>query len=438
MSFLRNAVSVVTTQVAITPVALVTGILLARLLSVHDRGLYAVATALAAVTVLLAQLGWPATAIYRLRRLRADPAAVAGAALCIGLACSLLAVALCLAWRGPLLERFLSGASPRVLALALASVPFQVLGLLFAGVARGLDRFDLHNRYLLSLAVLTLAALAAVLGLHERSAPAALSALLGVHALTSLVLVARVARHAGLRLRISWREATASLPFGLKTHAQTLLLHLHQHADVFLLAWLLEDPAQVGLYAVAVGVVNRTRLLPASVALSLFPAVAGLDARESARFVARVLRHSLLWSGVTVGVLLPSGPVLVPLCFGSRYEGSVAAFLLLLPGMLGATLYLVLARYFTARNRHAVNITTQGISSLANVALNLWLIPRHGIAGAALASLGSYSLQGGLALRVFLQESGRDLREALLPGRAELLAYPRQLTLWSRRLRDTS
>ena len=55
-----------------------------------------------------------------------------------------------------------------------------------------------------------------------------------------------------------------------------------------------------------------------------------------------------------------------------------------------------------------------------NVTLNLFLIPRFGIEGAALANGLSYGTAAAILLVVFVRESGRTVRETLLVGASDL------------------
>jgi O-antigen/teichoic acid export membrane protein len=438
MAFTRTALSVLATQTVILPITLLTSILLARLLSVHDRGLYAVATELAGVAVIVVQLGWPAASIYQLRRLGSMPSSVAAAAVYTCLIVSAAAIGLCLAFEPSILERFFSAADPPIFYVALAIIPFQMLGLFSTGIARGIDRFDLHNAYRFSLAALTLTAITATLILYQRSAMAALSAFLSAHATVSIVLLVIILRSSGFQFRISATEVRTTLRFGAKTHGQNILFHVHQHIGIFMIAYFLDDPAQVGLYAVAVGIANQTRLFPGSITIAMFPTVAGLGPVEASRFVARICRNAIFWMTLMVVLLAPTSPFLVPLLFSDRYTDSVGPLLILLPAVPVLTVYLVLARYFTARNRQQVNIVIQTISTISNIALNVWWIPMHGIVGAAAASLCSYLLQSVLILSVFVKESGQKARAALVIGKDDWLTYQQRILTWRSQFRGRS
>jgi len=439
MSFVRNLVSVLTTQIAIAPLGLATSIVLARLLPVHDRGLYAVATELAAFAVVIGQAGWAPTAIYRLRRENAPPDAVATAALTVWLVISAALVGTCLAGRDVLFDRMFPADEPLVLYLALAIVPFQLLGLLFTGLARGLNLFSLHNLYQLLFALLSVVIIGLALLVGDQRTVVALSALLLVHAIVALGLLVLVLRHTGLRLRFPSLEIRASASFGLKTYLQSVLLNVHQRADIFILVYLLDDPAPVALYAVAVGLVNRARIIPNSIATTMFPTAADIVGPELGRFVARVLRHSTFWMVLTVVSLALIGPILVPLLFGSNYADSVAPFMALLPGVASLAAYMVIARYFTARNLHQVNLGIQTVAVALNITLNFVLIPRYGIVGAGLSSLASYGLQGLLGLIFFVWSTGESWRACLVLDGSDLRAYRESASAgWQRILRICS
>lgn len=426
-AFFRTVGSVLATQLVAMPIELATSVVLARALSVEDRGFYAVATEFAALVASLAELGLASAAIYRLRSAESPPARVCASMALVCGAVSLIAVTACWGLEGWIRGSLLSGA-PRVLfAIAIFAIPFQLSGLIFSGVARGLDRFDLHNRYRLIGSVGALLAVGGAVALLGRSATSALGAWLAVQAIAGLWMVGGTLRLAGHESTAVGSEIAASLAFGLKTMAQSVLMMLHQRLDLFLIAGLLADSAELGVYAVAVGVLNRVRVIPLSIATTMFPTVAGLSGPEASRYVARMCRHSVLWIAISVVGLAALAPTLVPALFGADYARSVLPLLLLLPGVGFLTLYMVLARYFTALHRQQVNIVVQAAALSVNVGLNLSWIGSLGIVGAAAASLVSYSLLGSLLLAVFLRTTGERLRDVTVVRLSDIEPYRRRL-----------
>jgi O-antigen/teichoic acid export membrane protein len=109
--------------------------------------------------------------------------------------------------------------------------------------------------------------------------------------------------------------------------------------------------------------------------------------------------------------------------------------LLMLPGVIMISLYQILTRNFTSRNRQQVNILAAGMALTVNVCLNLILIPRFGIAGAAVSTATSYSLAALTLLVIFVRESGGSLRATVVIRAEEIASYPRMLAAVGTRLR---
>jgi O-antigen/teichoic acid export membrane protein len=252
-------------------------------------------------------------------------------------------------------------------------------------VARALDRFDLHNAYGLLQGALTLAGLLAALFLLDGALEAALVVFMAVQLVLALAFGVRVARLAGFEPRFDAGEAGASLRYGANLHFQNICIHLHERVDLFLLAALGTSVHDVGLYAAAVSVVAPLRLPPPRSAPSPAPKPAGVRRRRGRR-VHGARGASDHAGDVRGAIAIPCLGVRDPLLFGREYEGAVASFLFLTPGMAALALSRVLA-LLRGGAPAARCLLLRAASLAANVALNFALIPRHGIVGAALASL---------------------------------------------------
>ncbi len=434
-SLFSTALSVLTTQASIIPIALATQVLLARFLSVEGRGQYAIAVEFAALAIAAFQLGWPQASIFRLRNAQTPASIVNGAALWMTLGVSAVAIGLCLAFKEPIRTRFMTDAPDEIFYLALLLFPVQLFGVVFAAVARGLDRFDLFNAYRFAMAAVVLLGLGVALLLFEPTASVALQSFLGVSVLISIALGIAVMAPTGVTLRVPSREFLQTLRFGAKSHLQILLANLHQRADIFLLAWLVGDAAQVAIYTIAVSVVNRIRLVPSSIAVTLFPTASGLGESEAGALTARVLRHANLWVGLSVVAIAPLSYFLVPVLFGTQYEASVLPLLVLLPATGFLTIQMVLGRYFLSQDRQWTNTACYAFGVAVNLGANFWLIPRYGVLGAATASLVSYCAQACLILGVFVFLSKQSLGECLVVGRQDFEIYRRRLARVRARLR---
>lgn len=427
MGFIRNVAGVLATSLAAIPISIATSIVLARWLSVPDRGFYALLTAFSAVLFLLTQLGWAEAAIYRTRRHGASPARVFSTGIAANALITGVVLALCLVFREPISRGFLGEVSERAFALAAITAPFLALGDFVRGVARALDRFDLSNAFGFLQSAALFAALAIALPGLGGALDAALAANLAVQALLVVGFGVRVAWISGFELGFDPREAAACLAYGANLYLQNLCIHLHERVDVFLLAALGVSARDIGLYAAAVSVVSPLRLVPGALGTALLPQLAGARDEEAAEFTATVARQGTLGMVAIALALVPAGMIGIPLLFGGDYTDAVTPFLWLLPGMAALALSRVLSRYFAAVHRQRALLAMRAAALVANVGLNLLLIPHFGIVGAALASLVSYGAEALGVTALFLLDSGRSARDAFALRASDLDPYRAQL-----------
>jgi O-antigen/teichoic acid export membrane protein len=437
MGLFRNAASVLLTSIVRVPIGVATSVILARYLSLDARGYFAVASAISGAIVVLAQVGWPSAVIYRLRRTGAAPADAATAAFLAVLIFSGLAVGACLLLREQVSAWFLKGAPLGVLYLALATVPVMLLGLVLSGIARGIDRFAMQNWYRFALSSGRLAAFVLVLVVAGAGVLEALGANLAVFAACAVGLGVAVVRRTGIRLRTSTREFVETLKFSSKTWTHAVAANMHERIGLFMLAYLLQDPAEVALYAIAAGVVEYLRFLPQSIGTGALPQMAGLDRSRSGALTSSALRHAMLWIALSLLVAVPCGPFVIPFMYGSGYAGSVAPFLVLASALLFTTPYLLIRLHFLAMDRQGINIGIQLLSMPLNLLLNLWLIPRWGVLGAAAAGLASHGFEALAAGAIFLRSSDIGIRELLLFQRSDLEPYRVRLRGVLSRLRSS-
>jgi O-antigen/teichoic acid export membrane protein len=430
VGFFRNAAWVFATSAVALPISVVTSVVVTRWLSVPDRGLYALLTNFSLVFFLLTQLGWGDAVIYRVRGHGVSARRALGTGLFANGAFALATFLLCLVFREPLSRGFLGGVSGPVFWLAAATGPLLTIGDLLRGVARALDRFDLHNQYGLLQSAAILGGLVIALPVTRGGLDAALTSWCLVQVGLVTYFGARIVLLAGFEWRLDLREAGASIVFGGSMYLQNLLIQLHERADVLLLGALGAASFDIALYATAVSVVAPLRLVPGAIGTALLPQLSGATEPEAAEFTSAVVRVSALLMLFGAAALAAVGASAIPFMFGARYVAAVTPFLILLPGITAVTVSRLLARYFAAVGRPRALWGIGAGALAANVTLNLLLIPRAGILGAATAGLCSTTLEAIATLSFFISESGQSVRATLLPRAADfapLVARLREL-----------
>jgi O-antigen/teichoic acid export membrane protein len=143
--FVRDVLQILGGRVAMTLIGGAAGVITARALGVHDRGLYQLLVLLPATLANVAKLGIPQAAIYFVRQRGVSASDVASNALWLALV--LGGGLACACWVGGdwLLARVLKEAPPAALLPVLGLVPLVALQAHLLGIVQGLERFDEYN-----------------------------------------------------------------------------------------------------------------------------------------------------------------------------------------------------------------------------------------------------------------------------------------------------
>ncbi len=198
----------------------------------------------------------------------------------------------------------------------------------------------------------------------------------------------------------------SSLPLGLTGVCVAVI----NRAD-FILLERMTDLHQVGLYAAAYKVTSLLESFPLILMTTLYPAMSQYAGADRPRL--RQLYHKSL--GVLAAVALPMGllvtfgaPMIVRALFGARFVGAerglaalVWSTVCLYPAICGGNLLI-------SMGRERINLAINIVGAIMNITLNLFLIPRLGFVGSALATSATYLV----ILLVILVEAERALRAA--------------------------
>jgi O-antigen/teichoic acid export membrane protein len=158
-------------------------------------------------------------------------------------------------------------------------------------------------------------------------------------------------------------------------------------ADVLIVA-ALTSPTEAGVYAVVTRVVRAGQLVDHSMRLAVSPAISRLLARgetEATRSLhTQVARAMILISWPFYLAIAVMGPAVLSL-FGTGFETGAPALVILGAAMLVASGAGMLQSILLQGGHSSWQVADKSIALAASVALNLLLVPRIGIVGAALA-----------------------------------------------------
>jgi antigen flippase len=227
-----------------------------------------------------------------------------------------------------------------------------------------------------------------------------LTAVVGIYAGRALVGTAIAAagiteagpssRVSAVRSRASLRLLAPYLGYAFMTFATLSLTQVVQRVDVLLVAGIRGSSA-AGRYAVAVQLLELLIVVPGALGFVLFRR--GARASEHHwRDAMRALRWVVGIQAVAAAVLFLAAPEVIAVVYGDRYRGATVALRWLMPGavMLGAQT--VASNYIASRGRPKSVLVAWAAGAIIGIGLNLLLIPRYGIAGAAGVSSLAFSV----------------------------------------------
>ena len=171
------------------------------------------------------------------------------------------------------------------------------------------------------------------------------------------------------------------------------------------------DQGSVGIYAAAVKFAEIWYFLPTVICASLFPAIVKAKSINYNFYIKRLKNFYGLMTLVALAVAIPTvilAPWAVPFIFGSAYTSSVPILQIYIWSSIGLYLGWAVSQYLINENKAKKLFYIHVFALIFNITLNIILIPRVGLPGAALTTLASYLI---LPTIILLQQR-RDLIRA--------------------------
>lgn len=414
-----TAITIVTNYASIA-IAGTAGILAARALGAQGRGELAAIQTWPLLLGTVACLGLPEALVYFSAKAPHKAGAYAATATAITIASTGMAAAI-----GYAILPFLLRSQPE--DIIFASRVYLVVTLLFAGgvsfhTLRGLQRFAVWNlfRLLPSLAWLFIVVVAWLRGGANASGLAYAS----IVSAALLVIVFNIGVVRSLSSSIVPRKALAVplLRFGLPNLMALLPQTLNLRLDQMLLMMIF-PPRALGLYVVAVGWASLATPLVTAVGTIMFPRIAAHASEEERSASLQVgTRLAVLLALLVTPIMMLLTPVVLPLLFGQQFRPSVPAALILVVAAAVSAVNIVLQDNLRGCGLPSASLWAEGTGLVLTLVLLLLLLQPFQLMGAALSSLGSYSLVLAVLVRLAASTQQVRPRELLVPRPADARA----------------
>jgi O-antigen/teichoic acid export membrane protein len=419
-SIARNTVLAFAAQLATGTFTAVLTLYLLRALGPSEYGVFALAVSIGVMAGLLADFGIEHSAARFLAERRGDEAVVAEllrVALRMKVATTALVTAVLFGLAGPLAAAFDEPDLTWPLRVTAVAVFGESIFMLYVTAFIGLARIGMNLRLIVLESSIETGASIALVALGAGAVGAAFGRAAG-YVFGALVAVAVVARlYGGTSVRLLGRDARytrAIARYAAPLLVTTSIYTVFSRVDILIIGALLGTTA-VGVFSAPLLLSVPLRYVGQAVANSVSPRQAGGGNEPGS---VEAFRTSLRWVVVYQAVLLAplivwAGPI-VDLLFGAEYGESadvlraLSIYIFLAgPSPLISTTVNYLGQ---AARRIPIVLLALGV----NVAVDLALIPRIGVIGAAIGSSAAYALYVPAHLRICRRELGVPLRPLAL------------------------
>ncbi|MHB1566949.1 MAG: lipopolysaccharide biosynthesis protein [Acidiferrobacter sp.] len=269
---------------------------------------------------------------------------------------------------------------------------------------------SLYNRYQILGRLVGLVALVMALVFLRLGVEGALWAWMAANLVLAVGGFRHLWRLAG-RPRLTRVELLGLLVGGAKLHLNAVGNILFSGTDVLLLHYF-RGPVATGYYQTALQLTTMFLLVPQAATMILYSKVSADGPDRAWRVHRQVLVAIVGLMAVACLVAYAVSPWAMPVLLGARFAPSVGLFRWLLLGVLGMTFSTLLAPQWIGRGLFwQASLLTLAVG-IANVALNLVLIPRYGALGAVWGTLAVYmfSILGNGTMALYCEIRYRVLR----------------------------
>ena len=313
--------------------------------------------------------------------------------------------------------------SPEVMHLVriyLLNIPAALVQFLMIGLLEGSRRFGWAGASrLITFVVQAASYLVLWLFGHLTVETAALSAMAGQFAAMFLSLFA-VFRQLHPRWQPSWLQWRNAVNYGLRGYPGTVADFATLRMDQLLLGGLASSTA-IGLYFVAVRLSEITAVLASSVGDAVMPEVAAAKHGDRAdNLLARSLRLTVYTHLIVLVPLWLAAPHILRIVYGPSFSAAGGTFRILLVASVVLTAGGIAVSGLNGFGHPGLSTIARVSSAVVTVVALLTLLPRFGIAGAAMASLLGYSVMMIVAFIALMHQRERSMWSYLKPRTSDL------------------
>ncbi|MEH6988331.1 flippase [Cytobacillus firmus] len=427
-SFVKNTIMTLSRQISGILLGLLASIIIARSLGPEGNGLYQLIVLLPTTLMTLLNLGVGTSSVYYVGQKKYDIKDIIKTNTASGAVLSLAAVIIGLIGVMFFSDKFFEGVPPNYLYFILLIMPLLMLNDFYLVIFQGVQDFKSFNSLALLrqlAALITLVLFIFVLKIGLVGTVIAFIAGVVTQFIVTLILLNKNLKTNLFSGSFSKAYFKESFSFGFKAHFSNVLSFINYRADIYLISMFL-NPAAVGLYGVAVSIAERLWIVSQSISSVLYPAISSSSDVDSKNKLTSVISRNVLFFSIIAGIVFYfASDLIFRLLFGEAYAESSDILKMLLPGIILFSVDRILSNDLAGRGKPELNMYTSIFTVASNIILNILLIPKVGIAGAAVSTSVTYSLSTLVKMILFKRETGVSYSKMVLLQKEDLILFKR-------------
>lgn len=404
-------------------------ILLARVLNPTGYGQYAMAILLPSMLATFLNLGIAPANVYFIASKRITPLSALKSSLKIWFVLSVIGILTGILTFSTYGDVWFPGIPISLLWLGVFAFPLILLQSFLISFFQGLQDFKSYNYASLIGPFITLLLATILVLVIKQGVLGALIAFIGgqlIGLLVTIIILRQILNKnkATEDDSISNNYTRQCLKYGFKAHLSNIMAFVNYKADIFCVNFFL-TPAYTGVYVVAVMIAEQLWILSQVVSTVILPRLSELHTEENKRRVLTPLIARWVFFVSLIGALIMIlvGSPLISILYGSDYAPVYSIIVWLLPGILIGSMSRVLSNDIAARGKPELNFYSSLLVVSLNVILNIILIPRMGIKGAAIATTIAYTINGIVKLWIYGRLSKNPWWKSIVLNSDDILLF---------------
>jgi O-antigen/teichoic acid export membrane protein len=296
--------------------------------------------------------------------------------------------------------------------MAVIAIPAMILTFNVSQLSLGHHNVRQYNALSVGPSILLALFLVTLLAFHRKSIPWLIAAWFVSVIIPAVCAAAIVALQTRGKLLPHWDFFRKAFQFGWRSHIGGVTQQLQHRAPVLLVGYLL-PVSQLGIYSLAISLAELLWYVPNAISTVLMPHVASGTEEQARRGTPAFCRAAV---GVTfvlaIGLSLVATlviPWLLP-----AFRASLRPFYILMPGVVLATVFKVLASDFNGRGQPLKTFGPAFAALVIELIAGVFFIPRGGLVAAAGITTAGYAVNSLLYGWSYWRLTGIRLPELII------------------------